>query len=250
MKKQFAVSLILGAALAASASAAMADGIRVKAGLGTEQYASPSTNPDWPDYKVSGSVLTLGGSYVFTDLGVFVDFTNRSSLGSSTTWNAADFNPGLGISDQPAKFSDNTLTVGKMLGDGLFAFAGYQQQETTTQFDFNDGLGNIFASNDKATLSGYFAGAGKAFSVGPGWLTTTASLAMMGFNYSYSDNTPSSGSFSSDAGLGYSLGLSYSYPMTAQYDLVGEGKYQSYKPKDWTVANTVTVLGLNVVGKF
>lgn len=137
------------------------------------------------------------------------------------------------------------------MGDGLFAFGGYQSQETTSEL--NDPTPPAYFSSDKQTLSGFFVGAGKAISLGQGWLSATGALAMMGSKFSWNDRylgVSRSGSSSRDPGLGYSLGLSYSYPINEMFDVVGEGKYQNYKPKGWKTADIVTSFGLNVVAKF
>lgn len=223
-------------------SSAMAEGIRLKAGVAMLTFTDTSSSGQ-PDFVISGQALLLGASYVFKDTGIFVDFTNRST--GSTKWNTSEYTAGA-LPDQPAKYTDNTFTVGKMLGDGLIAFGGYQSQETTSEVN-DPAVGYIY--NDKLTVSGFFAGASKAISLGQGWLSATGALAMMGSKASWSDNTPSSGGRSKDPDLGYSLGLAYSYPINEMFDVIGEGKHQYYKPKG-SGANTTTTFGLNVVAKF
>lgn len=251
MKKQFALSLVAVAVFAVvTQSTASAEGIRVKAGLATLSYQDPSFTAGYPDFKFSGQAMVLGASYVFADSGMYVDFTHRSTIGSPK-WNAAETAAacctGWVLPDQPAKLSDNTITVGKMLGDGLFAFGGYQSQ--VVKDEINDPVPPAYIASETITVSGFFVGAGKAIALGNGWLTPTGALAMMGNKWSASDNTGWSDSKSKDAGLGYSFGLSYSYPVTEMFDITAEGKYQLYSPKGTKTPNTVTTFGINVVAK-
>jgi hypothetical protein len=245
MKKQFAVSLILGAMIAASASAAMADGIRVKAGVVNLSYENPyGTNI--PTFKLSGPAMVLGASYVFSDMGVYIDYTSRNMLGNPT-WNTQEINPGIAIPDQPGKLSDNTITIGKMLGDGMFAFAGYQSQ--VDDHGLSDPA-NGYSVQKKVTTDGFFLGGGKALSLGHGWLTPTVALAMMGQKMSVSDNQGLSDNSSNDPGLGYSLGLAYSYPITTNFDITADAKQQIYNPKNSDAPNKVTSYGFSLVAKY
>lgn len=93
-------------------SSAMAEGIRVKAGVAMLNYTDPASTAGNPDFKISGQVLTLGASYVFKDTGIFVDFTNRSSMGSPT-WNSAEWG---WPANQPAKYTDNTFNSWENVG--------------------------------------------------------------------------------------------------------------------------------------
>lgn len=210
-------------------SSALAENIRVKAGLGYSSYSSPNTGGT--EMKFSYSALNLGASYFFSDWGVFADVGSRLTLGSPK-WNTSEITGGL-VADSPADRKELTLTVGKILGS-YNVFGGYQYNLTTLDF----GTAPI-----NATVSGIFLGGGANYPIGPGSLSVTAAYAMMGATMSqtgFADTTY-------DPDSGYSFGASYSFPFSRQIGLVGAVKQQSYKPKNWGNGDTNTSFDLNVI---
>lgn len=246
--KLVAVSVLaIAAQSTACADEAISDTpLRVKVGLTTGTYTSPSTQTGRPDLKGNLQMLNVGLTYVDTSTGIFVDLTNRSSVGNST-WNTDAISNAF--TPSPFKRAETAISVGKMLSDGYHVFGGYQV--SNMNLDANSPQFPQLNDQYQLKLKGFFVGGGKALQLGEGWLSMTGSLAMMGASFS-NTNTATYGNLSSSqgAGLGYSLGVAYSYPMTHVLSIVPDMKYQAYKPSGWTKADTVTSVGVNLLAKF
>lgn len=229
----------------AVSSSASAEGLRAKAGLGMAQYKSPSSGG--ADFKLNYQALTVGASYLHADTGVFVDLTNRSALGNSK-WNAQEFfatSSTPNIPDATASRTENILTVGKMLADGLQVSAGYQVSDVSANVDRS--AYRLPSYSLSTNMSGFFAGVGKSMSVGDGILSFSGALALI--SAKTSSTAPNSASQSYGSGPGYSAGVAYSYPVTDSLSLVGEGKLQSFNPKNYG-SDSLTTFGLSAIAKF
>lgn len=245
MKNYHSINLLLLSMIAITfqSNASAEVGLRIKTGLGVANYTSPSNIQGQPDLKMNFKMLNLGASLIELDSGVFIDLTNRSTLGSPT-YNTSELTGGL-IPDLPGERSENTITVGKILSDGYSVFGGYQKNSTTLTIKFT----SPSSQPGEATLdlSGPFLGASKALNFGRGVVSTSAALAMMSAKVNDNLGSPEQ---SYSAGLGFSLGISYSYPITDTIGLSADGKLQTYKPKDYGAADRLASFSLGINAKF
>jgi hypothetical protein len=252
MKKYQAVNLALVSMLTIAAqSTAAADGFGIKAGVGTSSYVIPLTGGKVSNINVNYQTLNVGASYVDLSSGWFVDVTNRSPLGSAS-WNTHDFlfaNNGTPVPDSPAKRTENTLTIGKVLEDGLQVFAGYQMSDLTLSANVNAISTSPAFDLFSVKEDGLFAGAGKSLKIAGGNLNITGALAMMGAKIATNNgNNLSEATY--DPGLGYSFGASYSYPLTNMLNIVPEAKYQTFKPNGFTARDTLTSFAVSIAARF
>jgi hypothetical protein len=223
----------------------LADDFRVKAGVDMATYTSPGSGS--PSIKINYKSLNLSFTYVDSDSGYFVDITNRSTLGN-TTWNAGEFfanTASPNVPDAAAKRTENTITIGKVFPGGIQVFGGYQSNETDINTDLSSYGGSVYLSTVK--MQGEFVGIGKSAHIGTGVLSGSAALALLGANQS---TTIPNGTVSSyAAGFGYSLGVTYAYPLSNTFSWVADARLQSYNPNGYG-SDSNTAFGLSLVAKF
>lgn len=243
------------------------DGIfRARIGFSENDY---STIWSGGDLKVDYTSINYGASYIFSNA-FYADLSYKTN--DDGEWNTCEllqdancqtsyFNNGgqlvnADVSDQDYDRDDLTLTIGKVLENGIQLFGGYQQSES--DIDLPDELFPVadgFIDKEEIDLDGFFFGIGKAFSVGPGSLNLNFAYALMD-----AELIDSIGEKSKGDGDGYSLGLAYSYYFTDNLGLNLEYKMQRYSydfDLSQSAAAQVTsgdddldMFGINFIGQF
>lgn len=205
--------------------------VRAKVSYGLANYTSPSANSD---IKSNYSTLALGGSYIWPT-NVFVDFTTKSSL--SASYNAGSVVPSLHTSDQPFSRTENVLTVGMPVDNGIQASAGLFTAKTTLK------LGTYGEFSQKMT--GVTAGAGKAFPIDEG------RLGVAGLNGAVAvltaSNTDRFGNVAnSNLSFGLSVGAAYNYVINKYLSAAADAKFQSYMIRYPTFSGNEQIFAMSV----
>lgn len=218
MKKKLMISLLAGLIGVPTVGFAQDSKIRVRAGLSSVNYVSPSTTPGNPDFKSTYAALIAGGSLI-TSSGLFVDLGIRKSL--SAEWNATDLN---WANDDDFARNEITLTLGKALDSGFAVFGGVQSSTAeATLSTANTGLLSDIVIETTGRL--LFCGVSKSMPLGSGSLNVSLAVGLYGQT---TDNNVGAPSEKSTNGGGASLGGSYSLPLGNGLSLIGDLRYQSY----------------------
>lgn len=250
-----------------SFSAFAEDGIfRARIGFSENDY---STIWSGGDLEVDYRSINYGVSYIFSNA-FYADLAFKTN--DDGEWNTcellqdancrvaySDSNGQLvnaDVSDQDYDRDDLTITIGKVLENGIQLFGGYQQSES--DIDLPDGLFPVaggFVDKEEIDLDGFFIGIGKPFSIGPGSLNLNFAYALMD-----AELIDSIGEKSKGDGDGYSLGLAYSFYFTDNLGLNFEYKLQRYSydfDLSQSAAAQVTsgdddldMIGINFIGQF
>lgn len=240
------IPLLVGAGLAQNASA-QDSAVRVRAGVAGVSFVAPSTTPGTPDLESDYTALVLGGSYV-TAGGWYGDLGWRGSTGAK--WNAGEVVGNPAVEDQDFSRNEVTLTVGKLLGDGLSVFGGAQFIQSSLDLAANISIsGNQESVDVDDTI--LFVGVAKSFAIGSGSLNVSGALGVMNEETSYSAGFNLAAE-ESDNGVGYSLGVGFSHPLTSFLSIQADLRHQSYSVEYQGVDSEqkVTAAGVAVVGQF
>ena len=239
-KKQMALVVVSTLALCIGSSVALAlDGtIRVKASYGLANYVAPS---------LSGSIATtystigLGATYIFPS-NVFMDFSTRMS-GAGSSYNTNAISDGKINGDQPFSRTENTLTIGMPLENGLQGNAGVFTAETIFNLAPN--------GSTSQKMQGLTAGIGKGLPFNEG---KTGSLGVnAAFALLQAKNTDVTGaSTTSNISYGLSIGASYNYMFKPYLGVSADTKFQSYFIKYSTFSGDERIISasLSLVGQF
>jgi hypothetical protein len=248
--KKLAALTSLTAAIAALPCFALAEEgtVRVRAGLASVSYVSPSSDPADADVEATYGAFTLGGSYVTAD-GWFFDLGLRQSM--SAKWNSKEVD---GVpSDDDFSRTETTISIGKGLGDGLSVFGGLQlaKSEQTGSKDNYAAFGFTQDQSIELDSTLWFLGVSKAIPAGGGALNFSGALGVMKQEVTLSEEICGC-SIKSDTGVGFSLGAAYSYPINKGFSLVADLRGQSYSVKYEGESNKESVgsLGLSAVAQF
>lgn len=221
MKKMTLKFVSLAAILATSSLALADDGvIRGRAGLSRNDFTSLYSGGP---LKSTYNSLNLGVTYIQTT-GWYYDLALKNSL--SAKWeltgerNPADVAFDIGSGNDSYKRNDTTLTIGKALDGGIQVFGGYQRANST--MDLGPNTGNYL---EKFNVNGLFVGAGKTIPMSVGSININGAIGQMKGKLLAANSQW----YTSDTGTGFSLGLSYSYPLSDKSTLSLEYKRQAYK---------------------
>lgn len=187
-------------AAGASAQAAPAGIVfRPRAGYGLVDYTL--TFDDGSEIGADYNPLVLGGTVIGETF--FVDVQHLTGSGDTDL-------PGLELDR-----TELALTIGMRLGGQASAYAGFMSAESEFQ-----GAGGTATFESEGFILGI---GGTLTKIGPGSLGGSVGMALLG-------GTFESGGTSQDADytLGYSFGLSYTYPFTPRLSLKTDAKLQYY----------------------
>ena len=212
--------------------------IRAKVSYGLASYSSPSANSD---IRSTYSTLGLGVTYIWPS-NIFADFTTRMT-GSGASYNANGVTAGLVTADQSFSRTENTLTVGMPLDNGMQGNAGLFTADTVFK------LSQYGQFSQKMT--GITAGAGKGFPLDggkSGVLGVNGALALL--NASSSDRYGNVSS--SNLSYGLSVGAAYNYPINKNISVSADAKLQSYLIKYSTFSGDERILStaVSLIGQF
>lgn len=250
--RNFKSSLLAGAIIFASASPTLAeeDGmIRARIGLSSNDF---TTLWSGGDLKTDYMSLNLGATYI-TPSAFYFDLGFKQD--TSASWNTVeltdDFNDGK---DEDYTRDDLTVTIGKVLDNGVQLFAGYQDSSATIALPEISWVQEGYVEEEEMDVSGFFLGVGKSFKVGEGSIN-------LNLAYGFMDGTlvdAQGRSWDSTDGDGYSLGASYTRFLTESFSLNFEVKQQKYSYEYDTGGETIltsgddemTMIGANLVYQF
>lgn len=170
--------------------------------------------------ETSYTSLNLGFSYI-SESQWYGDIAYKTD--TSATWNTGELLDPT-FDDEDYSRRDITLTVGKVLDNGVQIFAGYQNSRATMALpqELQDAIG--WVDEEEFNVDGFFVGLGRSFSVGPGSLNLNASYGKMNGELVDALGITNDG----DDGKGYSAGASYSYVLGDAVSMTLEVKKQSY----------------------
>ena len=221
--------------------------LRVRAGVGGSTY---SLSGDYIEGKSKYNPVNFGLTYA-TDSGMYFDLAVSGGTGEHDAYTL------LGAPAETFKRSDASLIVGKSMLNpdngiaGTF-YVGLKTGKTTLGAQ-NAGL---TWTEDIFDTSGLVFGGGASFPIASGRagaIGVNAGLGLMGAKWK--DNA----GFSEKAktAIGFSFGLSYTYPINSFLGVVVDYKGNAYSynfGKDtanaFTVKETVSALGATVYAKF
>lgn len=188
-----------------------ADGVfRGKAGISNNSFDSIWSGGDLSaDYQA----LNLGLSYVSQDM-YYADFGLKKSLNGD--WAAED---NVGPIEENYSRTDYTLTLGKVLSNGIQLFGGYQN--STATMDLPTGY---LVADEKIKITGFFAGVGKSFNFENSSLNINFSIGKM--NGALTDAAGIEND--SEDGSGNSFGATYTYFLDDSSTVSVEFKQQKY----------------------
>ena len=212
-KKLFAgIVAVLAAGFADSYALADEGTVREKVALGFSSYESPTANGDiYANYPTLG----LGVTYIWPSR-IFADFSIKTSI-AGARYNADEVSQGLVKSDQPFARTENSVTVGKSLEDGMQVNAGIFASNTVLK------LGQLGQFSRKMT--GFTAGVGKGFAIGEGSsIGINGAVALL----SGSNRDRFGAVQNSKLGYGLSLGAVYTYTVSKNFSVSVDAKYQEY----------------------
>lgn len=204
--------------------------------------------------KTDYTALNLGLSYI-SESQWYGDIAYKTD--TSATWNTRELlSPDLNDEDYGRR--DITVTVGKVLDNGVQLFAGYQNSRATMALP--EIAQELFGwvAEEEFNVDGFFMGVGRSFSVGSGSLNLNASYGKMDGELVDAQGISNDG----DDGKGYSLGASYSYVLGDAVSMTFEVKRQSYSYSysnpsnpDILIADTggdddMTMVGINLNYQF
>lgn len=239
-KKQMALVVVSTLALCIGSSVALAlDGtIRVKASYGLANYVAPSLSGN---ISTTYTTIGLGATYIFPS-NSFLDFSTRMS-GAGSTYNANVLSAGQVSGEQPFSRTENTLTFGMPLENGLQGNAGVFTTET------NFSLAQFGSVLQK--MQGLTAGIGKGIPFNEG---KTGSLGVNGaFALLQAKSTDGVGlTTTSNLSYGLSFGASYNYMFKPYLGISADTKFQSYFIKYSTFSGDERIISasLSLVGQF
>ena len=214
------VFLGVSALMVASSSVVADDGvIRMRAGLSSNSF---DTLWSGGDLETDYTSLNLGLSYI-TESQWYYDVAYKTD--TSATWNTRELSPGFNDGkDEDYGRRDLTLTVGKVLENGVALFIGYQNSAATMALPVDTWQAAGSVSEEEFDVKGFYFGVGRSFSVGEGSLNLNASYGKMDGELVDAGGFRNEG----DDGKGYSLGLAYTYVLGSNTSLTFEAKRQSY----------------------
>jgi len=240
--QQFITSMVTVLAVAWSSFSAAADEgvVRAKLSYGLANYSSPSA---YSDISSTYSTLGVGVTYIFPS-NTFVDFTIKTS-GSGASYNAPGVSGGLILSDQAFKRTENTLTVGKPLENGMQGNIGVFTAETVLNF------ATLGQGQFSQKMTGLTAGMGKGIPVEEGRLGTigiNGAVALLN-----ASNTDYQGkSATSNFAYGISAGASYNYMFHKNIGVSADAKFQSYfiKYSGYSGDERILSTSVSLIGQF
>ena len=212
--------------------------VRAKLSYGLSYYTSPSLNGDTTTTYPS---FGLGVTYIFPT-NIFADFSMKTS-GSGASYNASNLSGGLVNSDQSFKRTENTLTIGKPLENGMQGNVGLFNNETVFNLDT---LGQL-----SQKMTGLTAGMGKGIPLDEGRsgaIGINGAAALL-----TATNTAANGvTSSSNLAYGISAGVSYNYMFTKNIGFSADAKFQSYFIKYSSFSGDERILSTTValVGQY
>ena len=215
--------------------------IRAKVSYGLASYTSPSANSD---IKSNYSTLGLGVTYIWPS-NIFADFSTKMT-GSGASYNAASVtagSPSQVTSDQSFSRTENTLTVGMPLENGMQGNVGLFTADTVFK------LSQYGQFSQKMT--GITGGAGMGFPLDggkSGVVGVNGALALLN-----ASNTSANGNVSSsNLSYGLSVGAAYNYPINKNVSVSADAKFQSYLIKYSTFSGDERILStaLSLIGQF
>jgi len=162
-----------------------------------------------------------------------------------------DFNDGK---DEDYTRDDLTVTIGKVLDNGMQLFAGYQDSSATIALPEISWGSEGYVDEEEMDVSGFFLGVGKSFKVGEGSINLNLAYGLMDGTLVDAEGR----SWDSTDGDGYSLGASYTRFLTESFSLNFEVKKQKYSYEYDTGGATIltsgddemTMIGANLVYQF
>ena len=213
-------SLLAGAIIFASASPALAEEegmMRARIGLSSNDF---TTLWSGGDLKTDYMSLNLGATYI-TPSAFYFDLGFKQD--TSASWNTVEISPAFNDGkDEDYTRDDLTVTIGKVLDNGIQLFAGYQDSSATIALPEISWVQEGFVEEEEMDVSGFFLGVGKSFKVGEGSIN-------LNLAYGFMDGTlvdAEGRSWDSTDGDGYSLGASYTRFLTESFSLNFEVKKQ------------------------
>jgi hypothetical protein len=218
---------------------------RVRGGISLNDF-----NTVWSGGELEANylALNLGVTYItpsqwYADLGYKTE--------TSADWNTSDLLPGT--ADEDFARRDITLTIGKVLQNGIQLFVGYQDSESTMDLPLVAQQALGWVAEEKFEIDGYFVGIGRSFSIGGGALNLNGSIGKMDGDLYDANGIRNAGS----GGGGYSLGAGYTYYFGTSTSVNVEVKHQSYSydfnNDDIIITagdDEMTMFGLNINRQF
>jgi len=231
---------LITATLAFFVSNALADEgvVRAKASLGVANYSSPYGTKE---LKSSYSTQGLSLAYILPS-SIFVELGTKIS-GSSATYNAAEAFGNLVTTDQKFSRTENTLTIGMTMEDGVQLNAGYFNADTIFK------LAQYGQYSQK--ISGLTAGVGKGAQINEGKSGSVGVSAVVALIDA--TNTDRFGvATNSDLSYGASLGAVYSYPINKNMSVSVDAKFQTYFISYTTFSGDEKILSsaVSLIGQF
>ena len=249
MKKSLLLSSLCIAAVLVSQTAQAE--VKIRAGTGTSTY---TLSGDYGDATSKYTPISLGVTFAF-DNGMYIDLAHTSGTGEHDGWAWA------GYPSEKFKRSETALTFGRSHvnennGIAIGYYAGLKTGTTTL------GAQNVpffIASwmEETLTTSGVVLGGGASFPIASGRggaIGVNLGIGFMGTTWE--DDT--GWNQTSDTAVGYSYGVSYTYPIIPNFGVTVDYKGNNYKydfgnilgKTAFTVNETITALGASVYVKF
>ena len=164
--RNFKSSLLAGAIIFASASPTLAEDegmMRARIGLSSNDF---TTLWSGGDLKTDYMSLNLGATYI-TPSAFYLDLGFKQD--TSASWNTVEISPGFNDGkDEEYTRDDLTITIGKVLDNGMQLFAGYQDSSATIALPEISWGSEGYVDEEEMDVSGFFLGVGKSFKVGEG----------------------------------------------------------------------------------
>lgn len=229
------------------AQAAMADaGFKVRGGVASNNYDLEVTCSGCTGKVTSKYTSTnLGLTYV-TPIGLYFDLSGSTGSGDHDLYTTS----------QPFKRTDQAFVVG-MSGLGpASVYVGYKSG--TTDISAPPSLAPF--TKDTFTAKGLILGGGAGFPLGEGGragaIGVNAGIGLMKANWKEDGNFPLD--INAKTAVGFSFGASYTYPITSNFGVTADVKYNSYS-YDFSDSNggatfkideKITAIGASVYAKF
>ena len=249
--RNFKSSLLAGAIIFASASPTLAEDegmMRARIGLSSNDF---TTLWSGGDLKTDYMSLNLGATYI-TPSAFYLDLGFKQDI--SASWNTVELTPFNDGKDEEYTRDDLTITIGKVLDNGMQLFAGYQDSSATIALPEISWGSEGYVDEEEMDVSGFFLGVGKSFKVGEGSINLNLAYGLMDGTLVDAEGR----SWDSTDGDGYSLGASYTRFLTESFSLNFEVKKQKYSYEYDTGGATIltsgddemTMIGANLVYQF
>ncbi len=262
MKKSLLLSSLCIAAVFVSQTAQAE--IKIRAGVASSTY---TLGGDYVDAESSYNPTNFGLTWA-ADNGMYIDVALSGGSGDHNGWAVANAPTTICVGEvscgnaaspsAPFERSDAALIFGMSFLNPNSGIAGtiYTGLKTgTTTLGANKPVTNLLWTEETFEATGVVFGGGASFPIAAGKAGSIGvSLGLGVMQATWQDNTGFA--IDADFAVGFSYGVSYTYPITSMFGVVADIKGNSYSYEfdyfgtPFTVDETVSSIGVSLYAKF